>query len=442
MVTATASELAVLGTVLLGPLFYALWRNREASRADFIFNSGRTGLPASVAGIVCGNIGIGTFVALVLFSAASPVIGLSLALAYGTGLLICACVAPRIHELSQEHGVRGLIDLIVVTHEVRHPLLIWGPVAFVFLLRASVQLIALAVILVAVLPVPPLVAVVLATFFAGAYTAVGGYRVATETDIPQAAVILVGIGVLGFANMEALPADLAFFDLGPYRFPILIGIWLFIPASAVLAVDNWQRMATARDPSVARRAFLAGAPLCLAGYLVIVWLGLHSSPGGDVLQILHASVPPSWAWLIDLMLIAVVMSTMDTFVMPLMTGLERTELSLGRLQLMVAALFTLLGLCAALFADVLNSIISAFSSLAVFLPVVWASVRRRKVSAPAAIIALNAGIVVTLLLTTVDLNSAALFGCLLSWFLYETVSRFAPARSFTTGKRAERNASV
>jgi Na+/proline symporter len=428
--------------LLLSPLIYAIWRGRGGTRADYIFNSGRTGLVASVAGIICGNVGIGTFVALVLFSAVSPVIGLSLALAYCAGLLICAFVAPGVHRLSRKHGVRGLIDLIVVTHGVRHPLLIWVPVAFVFLLRASVQLIALAVILAAVLPVPPMIAVVLATFLAGAYTAIGGYRVATETDIPQAAVILAGLAVLALANIEAFPGNLAFFDLGPYRFPILIGIWLFIPASAVLAVDNWQRMATAKDPSVARRAFLAGAPLCLAGYLVIVWLGLHSPPGGEVIQILHASVPPSWIWLVDLMLIAVVMSTMDTFVMPLMTGLERTNLSLGRLQLMVAALFTLLGLSAAFFADVLNSIISAFSSLAVFLPVVWASVRGRRVSAPAAIISLNAGIAVTLLLTTVDLNSAALFGCLLSWLLYETVSRFAVARSFTTDKRAEGNASV
>ncbi len=93
-----------------------------------------------------------------------------------------------------------------------------------------------------------------------------------------------------------------------------------------------------------------------------------------------------------------------------------------------------------MFADVLNSIISAFSSLAVFLPVVWASVRGRRVSAPAAIVSLNVGIAVTVLLTTVDLNSAALAGCLLSWLLYETVSRFAPGQSLALRKVAERDA--
>jgi Na+/proline symporter len=425
-----AFQAVALGTLLVGPFVYALWRSRKGTLSDYVFNSGRTGLLGTVAGIVCGNIGIGTFVALVLFSAASPVIGLSLALAYGVGLMICALVAPRVHRLSQRHGVRGLVDLIVVTHKVRHPLLVWAPIAFVFLLRASVQLVALAAMMTTILSVSPTMAVVLATFFAGAYTAIGGYRVATETDVPQALVVLAGIAALGLANIGALPAGPAFLDLGPYRFPILIGIWLFIPVSAVLAVDNWQRMATAQDPEVARSAFLIGAVLCLAGYLVIVWLGLRNPQGGDVVAILHSSVPPAWVWMVDLMLIAVVMSTMDTFVMPLVTGLERANVSLARIRLAVALLFLLLGLAAALLGDVLNSIIAAFSSLAVFLPVVWAAVRDRGVSAAAAIVSLNAGIAVTLVLTTVDMNSAALWGCLLSFLLYQVVSRYFPGRVY------------
>ncbi|WP_370199584.1 hypothetical protein, partial [Roseibium sp.] len=61
--TGTGSQTIVLGTLLLGPLVYAFWRSRKGTRADYIFNSGRTGLLATVAGIICGNIGIGTFVA-------------------------------------------------------------------------------------------------------------------------------------------------------------------------------------------------------------------------------------------------------------------------------------------------------------------------------------------------------------------------------------------
>lgn len=419
----TLVQLPLIGAVLGLPTLYALLRVRSGTRADFIFNSGRTGLTGTLAGIICGNIGIGTFVALMLFSAASPVIGLSLALAYAAGLFLCALVAPKVHRLSVEHGVKGLVDLIVVTHGVRHPLLVWAPVAFVFLLRAAVQLVALAVILTALLPVSQTVAVVLATLFAGAYTAIGGYRVATETDVVQAVLIVAGIAVLTFATGGSQAELPAFFDLGPYRFPILIGIWLFIPASAVLAVDNWQRMATARDPEIARRAFLLGAPLCLVCYLAVVWFGLSLPASGDPVASLHAALPEGWGWVVDLMLIAVVMSTMDTFVMPLMTGLERTDLSLGRLQLLTACLFAVIGLSALVFGNLLNTIISAFSSLAVFLPVVWAAAKGGRRNALAAVLSLNIGIAVTLALTMVDINSAALGGCLLSALIYWGVSR-------------------
>ena len=45
-------ELGPVVFVLLAPLVYALVRARNATRADFIFNSGRTGTLATVAGIV------------------------------------------------------------------------------------------------------------------------------------------------------------------------------------------------------------------------------------------------------------------------------------------------------------------------------------------------------------------------------------------------------
>ncbi len=426
-------QLPLIGAVLALPALYALWRAPSGTRDDFIFNSGRTGFWGTLAGIVCGNIGIGTFVAIMLFSAASPVIGVSLAFAYTLGLVICAIIAPNVHALSERHGVRGLIDLIVVTHRIQQPLLVWLPIAFVFLLRATVQLLALAAILMTILPVSQLAAVGLAALCAGAYTAIGGYRVATETDVVQSLIIVAGIALLTFANLGAVPQTGPFFDLGPYRLPLLIGVWLFIPVSAVLAVDNWQRMATARDPQVARRAFLAGAPLCLLCYLGIVWLGLGGAVEGAITSGLHALVPAAHGWIVDLMLIAVVMSTMDTFVMPLMTGLERTTLPLRQLQLMVVAVFAGMALIGALFGDLLSSIIAAFSSLAVFLPTVLAAVLGHRVSATAAILSLNAGVIVTLLLLTVDQNSAALVGCAFAAMVYAFTAYLTGSRRAIAG---------
>ncbi|MCD7060703.1 sodium:solute symporter family transporter [Pelagibacterium xiamenense] len=403
-------ELGPVIFVLFAPLVYALVRARNTTRADFIFNSGRTGTLATVAGIVCGNIGAGTFVALLLFSDASPILGVSLAGAYALGLVICAVIAPVVHRQSSQYGVHGLVDLIVAAHGVRHPLAIWIPIAFVFLLRTAVQLLALATILATIMPVSNLVALVLASALTGIYTAIGGYRVATETDIFQAIVILVGIGLLTVTNAGDVPHIDNVFDLGPYKLPLLFGIWLFIPVSAVLAVDNWQRMATARAPAVARRAFLLAAPLCLFCYLGIVWLGLKGHADEEVLAVLRATMPAQWTWLADVMLIAVLMSTMDTFVMPLVTSLERTRYTLRQLQLIVLVLFAVLAVAAYTMGPLLNSIIAAFSSLVVFLPAVLAALIWRRLSAAAAIISLNLGVAVSLILVGVDLNYAAFAG--------------------------------
>ncbi|KFB08994.1 sodium:solute symporter family transporter [Nitratireductor basaltis] len=411
-------ELAPIVFVLFAPLAYALVRARDTTRADFIFNSGRTGTLATVAGIVCGNIGAGTFVALLLFSDASPILGVSLATAYALGLVICAAIAPAVHRRSKLYGVHGLVDLIVAAHGVHHPLAIWAPTAFVFLLRTAVQLLALAAILTTIMPVSNLVALILASGLTGIYTAIGGYRVATETDVFQAAVILVGIGVLTVANLGGMPQVDNLFDLGPYKFPLLVGIWLFIPVSAVLAIDNWQRMATAREPAVARRAFLLAAPLCLFCYMGIVWLGLKGHAGEEVLAVLRVTMPAHWTWLADVMLIAVLMSTMDTFVMPLVTSLERTRYTLRQLRLTVLMLFAALTVAAYAMGPLLNSIIAAFSSLVVFLPAVLAALMWRRLSAAAAIASLNLGVAVSLILVGIDLNFAAFAGFAAAVFTY------------------------
>ncbi|WP_367718256.1 hypothetical protein AB2N04_08240 [Nitratireductor sp. GISD-1A_MAKvit] len=403
---------------MFAPLVYALVRARHSTRADFIYNSGRTGLLATVCGIVCGNIGAGTFVALLLFSDASPVLGVSLACAYALGLVICGAIAPAVHRKSNEYGVYGLVDLIVATHDVRRPLAIWIPIAFVFLLRTAVQLLALAAILAAILPVSNLFALALASAFTGLYTAIGGYRVATETDVFQAAVILVGIVVLTLANVGSAPHLENVFDLGPYKLPLLVGIWLFIPVSAVLAIDNWQRMASARASSVARMAFLLAAPLCLFCYLGIVWLGLKGHAGGEVLTVLRMAMPVEWTWLADVMLIAVLMSTMDTFVMPLVTSLERTRYTLRQLRFIVLLLFIILSVVAYAMGPLLNSIIAAFSSLVVFLPSVLAALLWRNLSAASAVFSLNLGVGVSVVFVGIDLNYAAFTGFAVAAMVY------------------------
>ena len=108
--------------VLLGlgaPAAYALMRARRIGRADFLATARRTSMVLTLAGVTCGNIGIGTFVALFLFTAESPVLGYTVAASYAAGLLLCAAMAGRIHAASRTTGTYGLVDYLAVAHGLR-----------------------------------------------------------------------------------------------------------------------------------------------------------------------------------------------------------------------------------------------------------------------------------------------------------------------------------
>ena len=111
---------------------------------------------------------------------------------------------------------------------------------------------ALALIVQGALGLEPWAALAFAVAVMGGYTALGGYRVATETDLVQALIIVAGMALGPRAGLwrggvaEAADAT-GFFDLGPWGLPFLIAVMVFLPFSAVLAVDNWQRIATRRN---------------------------------------------------------------------------------------------------------------------------------------------------------------------------------------------------
>lgn len=424
-------RLIAVGAVVLLPLVYALLRSRRITRADFMYNSDQTGLLQTVAGIICGNIGAGTFVAVLLFTGASPIIGLSVSLAYVLGVALCGVFAARVHAVSRRHGVHGLIDLIAVTHGVQNPILIWIPIAFLFLLRTAIQLISLAAILTAVAGLSPTWAIVAATIATGGYTAIGGYRIATETDVFQAGLILAGFVVLAIGSIGH-PVDAShFFDLGPYRLPLLIGIWLLIPASAVLAIDNWQRMATARSPAVARTGFFLAAPICLACYLLLFVVALQVAPGGDVLASLRGIAPKPVAWLVDLMFVAAIMSTIDTFVMPLATSLDRSRFGLPQLRIIIFASFGLLAIASIVGGNLLQGLIAAFSSLMVCLPATIVATTTGRGTPFAAMLSLNLGIVATLAFVAIDINFAGMAGFAVATALYWVALRWSNADAVT-----------
>ena len=412
---------------LAAPVAYALVRMGGIGREAYLFNAGKTTLGLTLASVVCGNIGIGTFVALFLFTAQSPVIGYAVAGSYAAGLVLCAALAGTIHRASRETDSYGMIDYVARAHGVRHVGLIWLPVAVAFSLRTIVQLMALALIVQGALGLEPWAALALAVAVMGGYTALGGYRVATETDLVQAVVIVAGIalvaGGLWQGGSAGAASGVAFFDLGPWGLPFLIAVMIFLPFSAVLAVDNWQRIATAESAATARRAYLAAAVICAPVYVLLAHVGHLSGAGGgtemaDVLAVLRALMPLGLPILADVMVMMAVMSSIDTFVMPLMTSLGRTSMSLMRIRGVVLGFFAALGLVALGVGDALTGIIAAFNTLVVFLPAVFGALMLGDRAPRAAALSMGLGVAVTLVLSALALDLAALAGFAVSVALY------------------------
>jgi Na+/proline symporter len=419
----------VVLVVLLVPLVYAVTRAGILHREDYLFYAGRTPFLQTLSSVICGNIGIGTFVALLLFTAQSPVLGHAIALAYAAGLLLCAALAGRIHAAAQATRSFGLVDYIVRAHGVRHPLAVWIPVALVFGLRTTVQLLALSLIVQIALGLPPGAALFLGGGVVALYTAIGGYRIATETDLPQALVLLACVAVVlwGLAGPGAAaqsPAEApAFWTFGPWGPSLLVGIMVFLPVTAVLGIDNWQRIATSDTPQNARRAFLVAAIVCGAVYLVLAQVGRVSGAGGDttmgeVIDTFRALMPQGWGWVADVMIMVAVMSSMDTYVMPLMTTLARTDWSLIWIRAAVLSIFAALVGLSYVLGDVLVGVIAAFNTLVVFLPAVLGALLLGDHAPRAAVVSMGAGVVATLALTVVAQDQAAMIGFALSAGVY------------------------
>lgn len=151
---------------------------------------------------------------------------------------------------------------------------------------------------------------------------------------------------------------------------------IFLPFSAVLAIDNWQRIVTSDTADHARSAHYWAALICAPVFLTCAWVGwISGAPGGvgmaDILMTFRTLMPFGWAWLADLTIMLAIMSSIDTFVMPLITPMARTGLRMWQIRASVVQVFAGLGGVAWVMGDVVVSIISAFNTLVVFLPAVF-----------------------------------------------------------------------
>lgn len=428
-------EFVAVAAILLLPIFFVFFirscKPSTISNATFLRNQGRNGMVATLAGAIAGNVGIGSFLALFLFANQSPVIGFSIVGAYTLGLVLCAIVAPLIRKAADRYEASGLIDLIVATHGVKVPLSVWLPLAVVFILRSAVQLSALGLLTSAFFGGQTAIAIVICATLIALYLQIGGYKAAVETDVVQAVVIvLVGlICAFGLADLDGTPTP--FFDLGPYKPAILVGIWLFIPWSALLAVDNWQRITLAETTGTAQVSYLVASLICGGLFWMMAAAGYWAADGDTMYDTFAKLAPEGLVWLPIAMFIACIMSSIDTFVMPLVTGVGR-KMTLGQLRALIAALMALTAVTAIAFTDALDTIIAAFNSLTVFLPVAFGALFIKNPPPLAAPVSMNLGLFAAIGYSMIDQNIASLVGfsaAAICYILFVRLQRYGSQNS-------------
>ena len=431
----------------LGPIRHGGRHGGARNRLEaFRTNAGGNGALATFAGAVAGNVGVGSFLAIFLFGGESPVIAASIVAAYSLGLVGCAVLAPRIRARSRHSGATGLIDMLVLsstspalTSAAAPPApavraLVWLPVALVFVLRSAVQVGALALIAAEALGVGVNVAILGSALVLGGYLVVGGYRAAVLTDMAQATVLLAGMAVAaaGLGRLEGSGG--AFTALGPHGPALLVAIWLFLPWSGVLAVDNWQRIVVARSDKVATGAYLAAAATCAALFAVIAMAGVRAGEGADMRATFVALMPDGYGWLVAAMLVACILSSVDTFVMPLAASLGPGT-SLTRMRLAIVALVGATAACALAFGDIIATVITAFNGLAVFVPAALGALYGGPKPPFAAAASMNAGLAGAVGFMAIDQNAAALVGFALASVVYLAFLWSARARRAPGGQR-------
>lgn len=412
---------AAVAVILLAPVLVSLlFRSQKATRDvrdDFLTNRGRNGITATLSGAVAGNIGIGSFLALFLFAQQAPVIAFSVVGAYTLGLVLCALLAPVIRQRAKLVGAVGLIDLVARTHGSERLAPIWLSMAVVFVLRSAVQLGALGFIAAPVFAASPTMAIIVCAALIGCYLLIGGYLAAIQTDIVQAFAIVVCAAVcgLGVSRLEGTPVP--FVSFGEYQPAILVGIWLFIPWSAVLAVDNWQRITIAMSTRTASLSYLLAAVICFALLFLMAYAGYRAPQGSDMYTTFALLAPPGMAWIATIMFVACIMSSIDTFIMPLVSAADES-ISMARIRLVIVALIGMTALTAIVFSDTLDTIITAFNSLAVFLPVAFGALFLERPSAKAAVGSVYAGLLSAIALSFVSQSVASLSGFILAVCAY------------------------
>lgn len=305
-------------------------RGRVATVESYVTARNSMGLPAATATFIASVMG-----SWILFSPAEAGVlwGLPAILGYGVGsavpLLVFYFLGPRVRRLVP-HG-HGVTEYALVRFgRGMYGLVLLATVFYMFIfLTAELTAIALTFHLLGGIPL--LVSALLVGVATLAYTAYGGLRASVFTDSVQTLLLLplMVVGFLGalltlggpgvvYAQVEGVAPELLRLDHVPgLHFAVFVTI--AIAGANMFNQGYWQRFFAAQDETVLRRglavaAFAVVPMVVLAGLfgLAAVGLGVVDVPSVALFSLILVALPDWLVLVLFLLVLALIMSTLDT----------------------------------------------------------------------------------------------------------------------------------
>jgi Na+/proline symporter len=414
----------VLTAYILFIIIYSIYRSAGLQLLDFLYNARATPATSIFPSVVAGNIGAGTLYGLYSFGSHQPLLGLSIAVSYAIGLALAGLLARVVRKACEEITEFSLVGFIAQRHGVsdQKKWILWLAIGAVFILQLAVELIAVGDVISHVFAVGRPTGILFAAAVVASYIVVGGYRSTTVSAHLQAPLVVgtllvVGLGVLNnladSATLAALEARLRDSDfLRP------IGAFVLITPAVFLSVDNWHRIVTAESDRAAMFGFVLGSIVCGTLYIIVVLAGAISNANAAPIVGLAAMMPAAIAWVAPLAIVVAIFSVMDTAIPPLVAGMPGSNQSLFRARVYTVALFACITMIALLLGNIVQGIIAAFSSLAVFFPATVSALLRRTTSTSPVLFGIPISVIAAIIMTHFFGEYALATSVLFSFTLY------------------------
>lgn len=424
-------DLAMIAFYFLGMLFVGYLASRKVNSVqDYAIAGGKLGFPVLLGTLVATQIGGGATLGR---AGKAYEVGIAIgiaSLAYALGLFLFTRLSPILRR-NQIWTIPGALAMrFGPTMRIAVSVVILMAIAALF----SAQLIAFGLAVVALSGdggITYTQAILAAAFIMVAYTVVGGFFAVAYTDLVQAVIMVLGIGIMlpwlvmsnldgpavAMAHLKPAPGHL----LGGMGVMFILSFFVIDIPAALVDMSLWQRNAAASSDSQMKTALYWTILVYVVWSVIAIALGIWASVlipelgvdgrGGDaaIPELIVLYMPPVAKGLCLAALMAVMMSTADTalllggttmgfdVVQPLRPGIEdKTVMRVTRGTIIAIGIIgTLIALRKGGIFEIMLLTVAVYVS-GIFFPTMAALFSRRATSTAALVSLIGATIVVLL----------------------------------------------